>query len=476
MTDSQSPNHPVTPSPNKKLWGGRFSQTPDPLAHQFNASLSFDQRLWSQDIRGSIAWAMALARAGVITPVESVQMASGLEQIYDEFTSGAFTFGPSDEDIHTAVERRLTELIGPVAGKLHTGRSRNDQVATDFRLWVMEAEDRVIAHLRKLQRALVAQAEAHAETLMPGYTHLQRAQPITFGHWVMGFFWALERDRDRWVESRARASVCPLGSGALAGTAYPIDRAALAADLGFAHASDNSLDAVSDRDFAVEFLFDAALTASHLSRLAEGLILFSTSEFGFVTLADAYSTGSSLMPQKKNPDVLELTRGKAGTLLGYLTGLMTTLKGLPSAYDKDLQEDKPPVFAAFDALDVMLPVLAGTIATLTVNADRMSAALDTSMLATELADYLVKKGVPFREAHHIVGQVVQRAEGRKQKAGGGGLDMLSLEELKEISPVFEVDVAEVWDFRAAVNRRTAIGGTGAESVRAQIRRVRERLD
>jgi len=458
-----------------RLWGGRFSQGLDPLAHQFNASLPFDQRLWSQDIRGSIAWTMALARVGVVAPVESVQIASGLERIHDEFAFGTFAFAPGDEDIHTAVERRLTELIGPVAGKLHTGRSRNDQVATDFRLWVMEAEDIIVAHLRELQRALVGQAEAHTETLMPGYTHLQRAQPITFGHWLMGFFWALERDIDRWGESRARASVCPLGSGALAGTAYPIDRAALAADLGFARVSENSLDAVSDRDFAVEFLFDAALTASHLSRLAEGLILFSSAEFGFVTLADAYSTGSSLMPQKKNPDVLELTRGKAGTLLGYLTGLMTTLKGLPSAYDKDLQEDKPPVFAAFDALDVMLPVLAGTLATLAVNADRMADALDTAMLATELADYLVRKGVPFREAHHIVGQAVQKAESRKQKAGGGGLETLSLEELKEISPVFEADVAEMWDFRAAVNRRTATGGTGGEAVRAQIQKAKEML-
>ncbi len=452
------------------LWGGRFSQGLDPLAHRFNASLPFDQRLWSQDIRGSVAWALALARAGVLTPVESVQIASGLERIYDEFTSGAFTFAPSDEDIHTAVERRLGELIGAAAGKLHTGRSRNDQVATDFRLWVMEAEGRVVAQLRELQRALVARAEAHAETLMPGYTHLQRAQPITFGHWLMGYFWSIERDIDRWVASRSRAAVCPLGSGALAGTAYPIDRAALAADLGFARVSENSLDAVSDRDFAVEFLFDAALTASHLSRLAEGLILFSSSEFGFVTLADAYATGSSLMPQKKNPDVLELTRGKAGTLLGYLTGLMTTLKGLPSAYDKDLQEDKPPVFAAFDALDLMLPVLAGTLATLAVNADRMAAALDSAMLATELADYLVRKGVPFREAHHIVGQIV-KDEGRRMKDEG----QLPLEVLRRFSPAFDESVAEVWDFRAAVNRRTAMGGTGGEAVRAQIQRAKEFL-
>ena len=451
-----------------KLWGGRFAEQTDPLAYQFNASLSFDQRLWDVDIRGSTAWAMALARAGILTPVESVQIVAGLQQIHDEFKAGVFAFAPTDEDIHTAVERRLIEIAGPVGGKLHTGRSRNDQVAADFRLWVMEAEARIIAHLRALQGALLMQAEAHAETLMPGYTHLQRAQPITFGHWLLGHFWALERDRGRWSVSSARTSVCPLGAGALAGTAYPIDRATLATDLGFARASENSLDAVSDRDFAAEFLFNAALTASHLSRLAEALIIYASSEFGFVTLADAYATGSSLMPQKKNPDVLELTRGKAGTLIGHLTGLLSTLKGLPSAYDKDLQEDKPPVFAAFDALDLMLPVLGGVIATLTVHADHMAAALDSSLLATELADYLVRKGVPFREAHHIVGQAVQKSEGRELKA-------LSIAELRELSPFFEEDAAEVWDFRAAVNRRLADGGAGVEAVRAQLRRAGEIL-
>lgn len=448
-----------------KLWGGRFSEDPNALAYEFNASLTFDQRLWDVDIRGSMAWARGLARAGVITSAESEQIVSGLKEIHTEFSAGNFKFAPSDEDIHTAVERRLGELIGAPAGKLHTGRSRNDQVATDFRLWVMEAEDKLVAHLRDLQRTLVAQAEAHVESVMPGYTHLQHAQPITFGHWLMGFFWALERDRERWTASRSRAAVCPLGSGALAGTAYPIDRAALAADLGFARASENSLDSISDRDFAVEFLFNAALTASHLSRLAESLILFSSSEFGFVALADAYSTGSSLMPQKKNPDVLELTRGKTGTLIGHLTGLLATLKGLPSTYDKDLQEDKPPVFAAFDTLSLMLPVLAGTISTLKVNTEKMADALETSLLATELADYLVKKGLPFREAHHIVGQAVK----------GGPLESLGLEKLRTLSPVFEADVESLWDFRAAVNRRTATGGTGTESVRAQIRVAQEIL-
>jgi argininosuccinate lyase len=448
-----------------KLWGGTFSEPPDALAYRFNASLGFDQRLWDADIRGSIAWAGALARAGVLTQPEAEHITSGLRQLHAEFAGGNFAFQPSDEDIHTAVERRLGEFIGAVAGKLHTGRSRNDQVATDFRLWVMGAVDRVGAHLRRLQQVLLDQAEQHVLTLLPGYTHFQRAQPISFGHWLLGHFWALERDAARWHASRASAAVCPLGSGALAGTAYPIDRARLAAELGFERPSENSLDAVSDRDFAVEFLFNAALLGSHLSRLAEALILYGSAEFGFITIADAYATGSSLMPQKKNPDVLELTRGKAGTLLGYLTGLLATLKGLPSAYDKDLQEDKPAVFAAFDTLDLMLPVLAGALATLSVNRERMTAALDISLLATELADYLVKKGVPFREAHHLVGQAVRL----------GPLDRVPLDALRAISSAFDSDVAAVWDFQAAVDRRNALGGTGAESVRAQLKAGRERL-
>ena len=448
-----------------KLWGGRFSEDPDEQAYQFNASLAIDQRLWLQDLRGSVAWAHALAGAGVISAEEAGQLEGGLGQVRAEFEAGAFRFLPSDEDIHTAVERRLGELIGPMAGKLHTGRSRNDQVVTDFRLWVMDAEAQVKGRVRTLQSALVAQAEAHAGTLLPGYTHTQRAQPVTFGHWLMGHVWALERDVDRWQAARARASVCPLGSGALAGTAYPVDRGALAAELGFDRISENSLDAIADRDFAAEFLFNAALLGSHLSRLADALILYSSAEFGFVTLADAYASGSSLMPQKKNPDVLELTRGKAGALLGYLTGLMATLKGLSSAYDKDLQEDKAPVMAAFDALELMLPVVTGALATLTVNVERMRAALDPSLLATELADYLVRKGVSFREAHHIVGQAVRL----------GPLDKIGLDRLRELSPAFEADVAQVWDFLAAVNRRSVPGGTSEASVRAQIAEAKRRL-
>lgn len=427
--------------------------------------------MWREDIQGSVAWAEALAQGGVLAAEEAAQIVSGLQKVHAEFSAGTFAFAPSDEDIHTAVERRLTELIGPVGGKLHTGRSRNDQVATDFRLWAMKAEAQLIEHTRELQRALVAQAEAHAETILPGYTHTQRAQPITFGHWLMSHFWALERDVNRWQAARERANVCPLGSAALAGTAYNINRAALAAALGFARAAENSLDAVSDRDFAAEFLFNAALTGTHLSRLAETLILFSTSEFGFITLADAYSTGSSIMPQKKNADMLELARGKAGTLLGLLTGLLATLKGLPSAYDKDLQEDKPAVFAAFDTLALMLPVVAGTVATLTVNVENMPAALEPSLLATELADYLVRKGLPFREAHHVVGRLVKE-EGKRMEVEGS----LPVSVLQNYSSLFTEDVTDAFDFRAAVERRVALGGTAPASVRAQVAQAKQLLE
>ncbi len=449
------------------LWGGRFDGKVDPLAHQLNQSLSVDQRMWREDVSGSIAWAGALGAAGVITAEEVATLQAGLRDVAAELEAGTFAFAPGDEDIHTAVERRLTERIGPLGGKLHTGRSRNDQVATDFRLWCRAAIDRVIVSTRQLQAALVQRADEHAETLLPGYTHFQRAQPITFGHWCLAHFWALERDVDRWRATQTRLNVMPLGSAALAGTAFPIDRAALANGLGFARASENSLDAISDRDFAVEFLFNAALTGTHLSRLAEALILYSSSEFGFVKMADAYSTGSSIMPQKKNPDMLELARGKAGTLLGALTGLMATLKGLPSAYDKDLQEDKGVVFSAYDILAVMLPVVAGTVATLTVQADQMRAALEPMLLATDLADYLVRKGVPFREAHHVVGTAVRLVEAG-QTPGISKLSDLTLEHLRGLHNAFEPDVAEVWDFHASAARRSVVGGTAPESVRVQL--------
>jgi argininosuccinate lyase len=444
------------------LWGGRFGGKLDKNAFDLNASLSFDKRLAKQDVKGSAAWADALTRAGVLTQAESARILSGLEAVETEFESGSFAFADSDEDIHTAVERRLGELIGPLAGKLHTGRSRNDQVATDFRLWLLDALPVLGAAIAGLQSTLVTLAEKHLTTLMPGYTHLQRAQPITLAHWLLSHFWALQRDRERLADLRQRVAVLPLGCGALAGTAFPIDRDALAQALGFDAPAPNSLDAVSDRDFAAEYLFCAAMTGVHLSKLAENVILFTTAEFGFLELSDAFSTGSSLMPQKKNPDMFELARGKAGTLIGLLTGLLSTLKGLPSTYDKDLQEDKVPVFQATDTLLAILPVLAGALKTMTVNESRMLAAIDASMLATDLADYLVRKGVPFREAHGMAGKAVRAAAEK-----GVSLDQLSLNEWQAIGP-FEADVKDVFDPMKSVEARNAIGGTSPQSVKKQI--------
>jgi argininosuccinate lyase len=451
------------------LWGGRFSGKLDKAAFDLNASLPFDKRLAKQDVKGSMVWAQALSQAGVLTQAESARIISGLEAVEAEFESGSFAFADSDEDIHTAVERRLGELIGPLAGKLHTGRSRNDQVATDFRLWMLETLPELDAAIKGLQSTLVALAEQHFSTLMAGYTHLQRAQPVTLAHWLLSHFWSLQRDRERLADLRKRVAVLPLGCAALAGTAFPIDRDALAAALGFDAPAPNSLDAVSDRDFAAEYLFCAALNGVHLSKLAENVVLFTTAEFGFFELADAFSTGSSLMPQKKNPDVFELARGKSGTLIGLLTGLLATLKGLPSTYDKDLQEDKLPVFQATDTLLAILPVFAGALATMTVNKSRMLAAIDASMLATDLADYLVRKGVPFREAHGIAGKAVRAAAEK-----GLSLDQLSFNDWQSLGP-FEADVEDVFDPVKAVERRNAIGGTSPQSVKEQIQKAKSYL-
>ena len=446
------------------LWGGRFKKDTDALAQRFNASLNFDKRLYAEDITASIAWARGLQAAGVLTGAEAESIVAGLEQVRAEFDAGAFDFHELDEDIHTAVERRLTEIVGPLGGKLHTGRSRNDQVATDFRLWVMRACDCLSEHISGLQRALIASASGDLNTAMPGYTHLQPAQPISWGHWALGHFWPLARDRQRFAQARERAATLPLGSGALAGSTFPVDRAALASALGFSAVSQNSLDAVSDRDFAADFLYSATMLGVHLSRLSEQLILFASAEFGFVVLDDAYATGSSLLPQKKNPDTLELTRGKAGRLIGNLTGLLATLKGLPSAYDKDLQEDKEPLFDAADTLDLVLPVMAGVISTLQLRPDKMAARLQPALLATDLADYLAKRGVPFREAHGLVGKVVRRAEER-----GVALDELSLPELQSVSSVFEADALEIFDVQAALARRKLAGGTAPEALQQQLR-------
>ena len=452
------------------LWGGRFSGKLDPQAWALNASLGFDQRLSLQDVRGSIAWAQALEKAGVLSSAECTQICDGLKRIRAEFESQAFIFQKSDEDIHTAVERRLGEFIGPAAGKLHTGRSRNDQVATDLRLWLLEAIQGLEAVLIELQSALVARAESDLNLLMPGYTHLQRAQPILLGHWWLSHFWPLQRDRERLHQVDAHAASLPLGSGALAGTAFPVDRQALTVSLGFSEPSPNSLDAVSDRDFVAEFLFWAALTGIHLSRLAEDVILFSSAEFGFFELSEAFSTGSSLMPQKKNPDVFELARGKAGTLLGYLTGLMATLKGLPSTYDKDLREDKLPVFNACDTLMGILPVLAGAVRSLSLHPERMRAAIDPGMLATDLADSLVQKGLPFRQAHNVAGQAVQLAAKL-----GKPLDALSLQEFQTLDPLIDSNVYMVFDPLQSIARRNVIGGTAPEAVRIQLQSAKSKL-
>jgi argininosuccinate lyase len=446
-----------------KLWGGRFAKKTDDLVRRFNDSLPFDIRMVHEDITGSIAWANALVEAGVLTAEEGQTIVTGLEQVRQEFADGTFVIAEGDEDVHTAVERRLTELVGAVGGKLHTGRSRNDQVATDFRLWVMGAVDQILDLLAELQQAMIASAEAHLNLPMPGYTHLQHAQPVTWGHWMLSHFWPLTRDVDRFTAVRHQAGTLPLGSAALAGTAFPINRQALAQALGFHTVSPNSLDAVSDRDFAADFLYAAAMTGLHLSRLSEQLILFSSAEFGFVTIDDAYATGSSLMPQKKNPDTLELTRGKSGRLIGHLMGLLTTLKGLPSTYDKDLQEDKEPLFDAFDTLTLTLPVMTGLIRTLQLNPARMAAQLEASLLATDLADYLVKKGMPFRESHHVVGDVVRAAEKRDVSIAD-----LPLAVLQGISYLFAEDVTAVFDINTSLNNRNATGGTGEEVLQAQL--------
>ncbi len=453
-----------------KLWGGRFSGELDALMKRFNDSIPFDIRLWDADIQGSIAYAGALARAGVITQREAAALRKGLLQVRAEFARGAFDVQADDEDIHTAVERRLKELAGDVAGKLHTGRSRNDQVATDLRLFCLAEILHLQSRLAELQSALLAQAAAHAQTLMPGYTHLQRAQPVTFGHWCLAHFWAFARDAERLTDCASRASVLPLGSGALAGNPFDIDRAALAAELGFDAVSRNSLDGVRDRDFIAELLFDCALIGAHLSQLAEDLVLYSTAEFGFVSFADAYSTGSSLMPHKKNPDAAELARGKSGRLTGNLVSLLTVLKGLPMSYDKDLQEDKEPLFDSLDTLDLTLQVMAGAVGTLQVNADRMRAALDPALLATDVAEYLVRRGLPFREAHHLSGRAVALAESK-----GVALSALSEEDWRSVSDRFEPDIRQAFDFERSVASRDATGGTSPAAIRRQMQAARRWL-
>ncbi|PJF40145.1 MAG: argininosuccinate lyase [Phototrophicales bacterium] len=452
------------------LWGGRFTEPADDILRKLNDSISFDKRMYKEDIAGSIAYTKALADANVITRDEAQIIIEGLLAVKEEFDAGTFEIKPGDEDIHTAVERRLTEIVGPIGGKLHTGRSRNDQVATDFRLWIMNAIDESDVLLRDLQSVIIERAEEHIETIMPGYTHLQPAQPITFAHWLMSFFWMIARDRERFGDTRRRTAISPLGSGALAGNPFGIDRAKLAIELGMISHSQNSIDAVSDRDFVAETLFNFALLGTHLSRLAEDIILYSNPTFGFITISERYSTGSSLMPQKRNPDPMELTRGKSGKLIGNLTGFLSTLKGLPSTYNKDLQEDKETTFNTVDTMTILIPVITATIKTMKIHPDKMKNALNEEMLATDLADYLVKKGTPFRQAHHIIGQIIQSATKQNKP-----LSKLPLSTLQKYSTLFNEETTEALDFKQAIEKRHSTGGTAPSAVQQQIEQAKKLL-
>jgi len=455
-------NKDATNPKKGKLWGGRFSGTTDPLFDEFNASIGFDKQMWKADLTGSKAYAKALGKCGIITDAEAKELVTGLDKVAAEWANGTFKIElETDEDIHTANERRLKELVGTVAGKLHTGRSRNDQVATDIRLWVKEQ----IVDLRKLLKDLmgvcVSVAKTNIDHLMPGYTHLQPAQPVRFSHWVMSHATAWSRDLDRLNDLEKRVNVLPLGSGALAGNAFGVDREFLAKELGFTSISPNSLDAVCDRDFIAEMLFWGSMTMLHISQWAEDLIIYSTKKF--VVCADAYSTGSSLMPQKKNPDALELLRGKSGRVIGSLNSILVLLKSLPRAYNKDLQEDKEPLFDAVKTLRGCLAIAAGVLATLKLNPDKMMAELVPEMLATDLAEYLVRKGVPFRDTHHVAGAAVKLAEDRQAP-----LNTLTVKDLKGLHPKFEDDVKSVWEYKTSVDSRNAPGGTSRLTVLAQI--------
>ena len=445
----------------RKPWAGRFTQSTDPTAERFTGSLAFDRRLWPWDITGSVAWAKALGRAGLLTASERDTIVRGLDAVREELATGTFPFRPELEDIHTNVERRLHDLVGDVAGKLHTGRSRNDQIALDERLYLKDVAARVAEGLRRVQEALVARAAETVEAPLPGYTHLQRAQPVVLAHHLLAYVFMLQRDRERFRDARARADVLPLGAAALAGTAFPIDREALAQDLGFAAVSPNSLDAVSDRDYVLEFLAAGALAGMHLSRLAADLTLWATAEFGFVEFSDAFATGSSIMPQKKNPDVAELIRGKSGRLYGNLVAVLTTMKGLPLAYNADMQEDKEPFFDSVDTLEAILGVLPPLLASLTFRTDRMRrAAGEHFSTATDLADYLVRKGLPFRQAHEVVGRLVRYALDE-----GKTLEDLTLPEFRRFSPLIDGDVKDAITVEASLRARAVTGGTAPAAVR-----------
>ncbi|WP_298809946.1 argininosuccinate lyase [uncultured Sphingomonas sp.] len=451
------------------MWGGRFAEGPAAVMREINASIPFDKRMWRQDIAGSRAHVAMLGQQGIVSADDATAIDAGLAQVADGYEADGVPVDLALEDIHMATEARLADAIGPVAGRLHTARSRNDQVATDFKLWVRDATDQVLAALRALDTALLARAEEHADSVMPGFTHLQSAQPVTLGHHLMAYHEMIARDASRFTDNRARANLCPLGSAALAGTGFPVDRHATAHALGFDAPTRNSLDAVSDRDFALDYLMAATQCALHLSRLAEEFVLWASQPFGFISLSDQWSTGSSIMPQKRNPDAAELVRGHAGRITGCLVSLTVTMKGLPLAYSKDMQDDKPPVFECHDLLGLCLAAMTGMVESVTFRTDRMRGLAESGFAtATDLADWLVREAdVPFREAHHITGRAVARAE-----TLGVTLDRVPLADLQAIDARIDARVFDVLSVDASVASRTSFGGTAPANVRAAIRAAR----
>lgn len=456
---------------NKKLWSGRFNTETDSTVEQFTSSLHFDKRLYRYDILGSIAHVRMLAKCKIISSKEMNQIVRGLQEILAEIESGKFRFNPTDEDIHMSIEKRLKSKIGTPAGKLHTARSRNDQVILDLRLYLRDAISDIVRLVQDLQRAFLNLAEKNISVAMPGFTHLQHAQPILFSHHLLAYVEMLDRDNERLQEIYQRVNVMPLGAGALAGTSFPIDRYYIADQLGFPAITGNSIDTVSDRDFAIEFLSCSAIIMLHLSRLAEELVLWSSTEFEFIEIADAFCTGSSIMPQKKNPDVAELLRGKTGRAYGNLMALLTILKGLPLSYNRDLQEDKEPIFDTIDTLTSSLSVLTKMLPGIKVNAVRMKLMAEMGYsIATDIADYLTKKGMPFREAHEVVGKLVRYCETNKK-----ALDELSLQTFKQISPLFNKDVYQVFEIQQSIDSRDIPGGTATRQVKKAIVAAKRRI-
>ena len=454
---------------SKKTWGGRFKEQTDEALERFNASIAFDRRLYAQDIEGSKAHCRMLAKQGIITKAEASKILKALSEIRKELDKGVFD--ETCEDIHTLVEKALVDRVGPIGEKLHTGRSRNDQVALDVRLYVRDAIGRVDGLIREMQRALVFLAEKNSDVIMPGYTHLQRAQPVLLSHHLLAYYEMLKRDRQRFGESLKRVNVLPLGSAALAGSTFDLDREMVAKELGFDAISENSMDAVSDRDFVLEFLFASSVLMMHLSRLSEELVIWATKEFDFVFLPDAFCTGSSIMPQKKNPDLMELVRAKTGRVYGHLTALLTTMKGLPLTYNKDMQEDKEPLFDAVDTVEQSLVVMTRLLKEISFNKERMRKAVDEGYLvATDLADYLVRKGVTFRQAHEIVGKMVLYALDHKKE-----LRQLTLKEMKGFSEQIEKDVYGWLDPLSCIDRRNLPGGTGSDSVKRALSKARKEI-